>query len=381
MDFIYIFRHAMGQYKYEPLISIITLTYNHEDYIAECIESVLCQTYENWEMIIVDDASKDRTPYIVEQYAKKDNRIKFIRNEKNNGPLFLDVNYNLALKEAKGEWIGYLEGDDVFFQKSLEIRVNALSELPEEKRKNISMVYGRYGRIWMDNKRIDLPIPYYDNPKYSAFVRNTPVGMALIWLLQGIDFIPPGSVLLNKENLLNIGGFKQIPREIKAVDYSTWTFLALEGEWLYIPKVLYFWRRHANSITTQYYKDIVSYTAQFSQYFWEKFRKEILDKLNDNYIEFERCIGIQAKLELAKLAILERDFKTSGKLLKEIAKCPYIEDIFPDIFKKKLKVVRLAHYLRMPFILKIALEFRRKILDKKYAEYKPFFFMDLKDID
>jgi glycosyltransferase involved in cell wall biosynthesis len=103
MDFIYIFRHAMGQYKYEPLISIITLTYNHEDYIAECIESVLCQTYENWEMIIVDDASTDGTPYLVEQYAKKDNRIKFIRNEKNNGPLFFDVTFNLALKEAKGE--------------------------------------------------------------------------------------------------------------------------------------------------------------------------------------------------------------------------------------------------------------------------------------
>jgi glycosyltransferase involved in cell wall biosynthesis len=80
-------------------------------------------------MIIVDDASTDKTPYIVEQYAKKDDRIKFIRNEKNNGPLFLDVNYNLALKEAKGEWIGYLEGDDVFTQKSLEIRVNASNEL------------------------------------------------------------------------------------------------------------------------------------------------------------------------------------------------------------------------------------------------------------
>jgi len=371
----------MSQYKYEPLISIITATYNHENYIAECIESVLCQTYENWEMIIVDDASTDKTPYIVEQYAKKDDRIKFIRNEKNNGPLFFDVTFNLALKEAKGEWIGWLDGDDVFVQKSLEIRVNALNELPEEERKNISMVYGRYGRIWMDSKSIDLPIPYYENPKYSPIIRNTPAGMALIWLLQGFNFIPSGTVLLNKEKLLKIGGFKQIPREIKAADYCTWTFLALEGEWLYIPKVLYFWRRHANSITMQYSEDMMPYFIQFSEYFWEKFHKEILDKLNDKYIEFKRCVGIQAKLELARFAILKRDFKTSGKLLKEIAGCPYIEEIFPDIFKKKLKVVKLAHSLRMPFILKIALELKRTTMDKKYAEYKPFFFKDLKYID
>jgi len=371
----------MGQYKYEPLISIITLTYNHENYIAECIGSVLCQTYENWEMIIVDDASTDKTPYIVEQYAKKDNRIKFIRNEKNNGPLFLDVNYNLALKEAQGEWIGYLEGDDVFVQKSLEIRVNALNELPEEKRKNISMVYGRYGRIWMDSKSIDLPIPYYENPKYSPIIRNTPAGMALIWLLQGFGFTPVGTVLLNKEKLLKIGGFRQIPRELRAVDHCTWAFLALEGEWLYISKVLYFWRRHANSITMQYHEDMMRYAIQFSEYFWEKFYKEILDNLSDKYIGFKRCVGVQAKLELAKLAILKGDFKTSGQLLKEIAECPYIEEIFPDIFKKKLKVVKLAHSLRMPFILKIALEFKRTATEKKYAEYKPFFFKDLKDIN
>ena len=332
-------------------------------------------------MIIVDDASMDKTPYIVEQYAKKDNRIKFIRNEKNNGPLFLDVNYNLALKEAKGEWIGYLEGDDVFTQKSLEIRLNALNELPEEERKNISMVYGRYGRIWMDNKSIDLPIPYYENPKYSPIIRNTPAGMALIWLLQGFGFTPVGTVLLNKEKLLKIGGFRQIPRELRAVDHCTWAFLALEGEWLYISKVLYFWRRHANSITVQYHEDMMRYAIQFSEYFWEKFYKEILDKLSDKYIGFERCVGVQAKLELAKLAVLKGDFETSGQLLKEIPKCPYIEDIFPDIFKKKLKVVKLAYFLRMPLILKIALAFKRTTTEKKYAEYKPFFFKDLKDID
>jgi hypothetical protein len=61
------------------------------------------------------------------------------------------------------------------------------------------MVYGRYGRIWMDSNRIDLPIPYFENPKYAPIIRNTPAGMALIWLLQGFNFIPAASVLLYKE--------------------------------------------------------------------------------------------------------------------------------------------------------------------------------------
>jgi hypothetical protein len=51
-------------------------------------------------------------------------------------------------------------------------------------------------------------------------------------------------------------GFKQILRDLRAADYCTWAFLALEGEWLYIPKVLYFWRRHTNSITMQYHEDL-----------------------------------------------------------------------------------------------------------------------------
>jgi hypothetical protein len=123
------------------------------------------------------------------------------------------------------------------------------------------------------------------------------------------------------------------------------------------------------------------YSIHFSEYFWEKFHKEILDKLDGKYIEFGKCVGVQAKLELAKIAILKRNFKSSGQLLKEIAECPYIEDIFPDIFKRKLKVVKLAQHLRMPFILRIAFAFKRKIQEKKFAEYKPFFFKDLKDID
>ena len=69
----------------EPLVSIITPLYNSEKFIAETIESVLAQTYENWEMLIVNDCSKDNGVRIVEEYSKKDKRIKLFNNEKNMG--------------------------------------------------------------------------------------------------------------------------------------------------------------------------------------------------------------------------------------------------------------------------------------------------------
>ncbi len=79
--------------KSQPLISIITPTYNHENFIGECIESVLAQTYPHWEQIIIDDGSTDRTGEIVAQY--NDERIKYIRQD-NIGIWRLRETYNRA---------------------------------------------------------------------------------------------------------------------------------------------------------------------------------------------------------------------------------------------------------------------------------------------
>jgi len=97
------------------LVSIITPTYNCGKYIAETIESVLAQTYTNWEMIIVDDCSTDNTKEIVESY--KDERIKYFCNDKNSGAA---ISRNKALREANGEWIAFLDSDDLWLPEKLE---------------------------------------------------------------------------------------------------------------------------------------------------------------------------------------------------------------------------------------------------------------------
>ena len=97
------------------LVSIIMPSFNTGKFIAETIESVLNQTYKNWELLIVDDCSTDDTAAIVKNFD--DARIKFFRNEKNSGAAF---SRNFALQKARGEWIAFLDSDDLWLPEKLE---------------------------------------------------------------------------------------------------------------------------------------------------------------------------------------------------------------------------------------------------------------------
>ncbi len=102
------------------LVSIITPSYNTARYIAETINSVLRQTYSNWEMIIVDDCSTDNTDEIVKPYLS-DKRIRYLKNEKNSGAA---VSRNKALREARGKWVAFLDSDDLWFPNKLEKQIH-----------------------------------------------------------------------------------------------------------------------------------------------------------------------------------------------------------------------------------------------------------------
>ena len=98
------------------LISIITPVYNCEKYIVDTIESVINQTYENWEMILVDDSSTDKSCEIIEDYIKKDSRIKLIKLPENVGAA---IARNTAIESANGRFIAFLDGDDIWYSEKL----------------------------------------------------------------------------------------------------------------------------------------------------------------------------------------------------------------------------------------------------------------------
>lgn len=129
------------------LVSIITPSYNTARFIVETIESVLEQTYRNWELIIVDDCSTDDTESIVASF--RDDRIRYIRNEKNSGAA---VSRNRALREAKGRWIAFLDSDDLWLPEKLERQIGFM------KRNDYAFSYHEYIEISEDGEDIGISV-------------------------------------------------------------------------------------------------------------------------------------------------------------------------------------------------------------------------------
>lgn len=99
--------------------------FNSERFLADSIESVLKQTYENFELIIIDDASNDGSMEIVESYHSKDKRIKILRNDENSGPA---VSRNKGIEFAKGRYIAFLDSDDLWNTDKLKKQIAFMKE-------------------------------------------------------------------------------------------------------------------------------------------------------------------------------------------------------------------------------------------------------------
>lgn len=150
------------------LVSIITPTFNTEKYIRETLQSVLNQTYQNWEMILVDDASTDLTVSIIEEFAQKDSRIKYFKLPKNSGNGFAR---NVALEKATGKYIAYLDADDLWFSSKLEKQIQFL------KTNNLPFTFSFYDCIDDDGndlkRRVEAPVPLtYKQLFFCNYVGN-----------------------------------------------------------------------------------------------------------------------------------------------------------------------------------------------------------------
>lgn len=129
----------------KDLVSIITPAFNAQRYIAQTIRSVLAQTYENFEMIIVDDCSSDGTRSIVEAYAKTDKRIKLISLQKNGGQALAR---NKAIENAAGRYIAFLDADDLWKPHKLERQVEFM------RQNDLAFTYSSYDLIDEDSQQI-----------------------------------------------------------------------------------------------------------------------------------------------------------------------------------------------------------------------------------
>lgn len=155
------------------LISVIIPTYNAEKYILETINSVKSQTYQNWEMIIVDDCSKDNTVEIIKKEAKNDSRIKLIQLSQNCGAA---IARNTAIRNAKGKYIAFLDSDDLWYPEKLEKQVAFMQE------NDIAFSFTSYRIINEDGTETDKIINVPKEINYKGLLKNTIIGCLTVML-------------------------------------------------------------------------------------------------------------------------------------------------------------------------------------------------------
>jgi glycosyltransferase involved in cell wall biosynthesis len=213
-------------------VSIITPTFNSERFIAETILSVQAQTYKDWEMIIVDDCSTDRTAEIVASFQEKDSRIKYLYNSTNKGSAF---SRNIAIQKAKGKWIAFLDSDDLWHPEKLEKQIEFMT------RNDIHFSYTNYCEIDESSKEVGVLI---SGPE----VITNKLMRAYCW---------PGclTVMYDAEFL----GLMQTA-EIKInEEYALWIKISSVANCHLLDENLAKYRRHNNSLTDKSYLELTKW--------------------------------------------------------------------------------------------------------------------------
>lgn len=152
----------------EDLVSIITPLYNSEKYISETIESVLKQSYNKWEMLIVDDCSTDSGLGIVKKYSEKDSRIKYAKMDKNSGAALCR---NKAIELAEGEFIAFLDSDDLWLENKLEKQIRFM------KKNDYAITFHNYEQINEESMSLNKIIKIPKKPvSYRRYLLTNPIG-------------------------------------------------------------------------------------------------------------------------------------------------------------------------------------------------------------
>ena len=205
----------------KPLVSIIMGVYNAADIVGNCIDSVIAQTYTNWELIIVDDCSTDDTDAIIEPLLA-DSRITYLKNETNSGAA---VSRNRALKLAKGRWIAFLDSDDEW--------------LPDKLYKQIRFMEDNgYAFTFTDYRTVR-------NGVSAPYINTGPdvVGRRKMY---NYCYIFTGTVVYDRDVI----GLIQIADLRKNNDYAMWLAAVEKSDAYRLPECLSHYNKHDSSISS-----------------------------------------------------------------------------------------------------------------------------------
>lgn len=150
-----------------PLVSIVMPAYNADRFIAESINSALQQTYQNWELLIIEDASTDETCQIVQDFSKKDERIILYKLPTNQGTGFAR---NIGIKASKGDFISFLDADDYWEPKKLQIQVDFMLK------NNVKVSFSSYELMDKHGKRMFEMVTALETVSFSKLLKANYIG-------------------------------------------------------------------------------------------------------------------------------------------------------------------------------------------------------------
>ena len=310
--------------KFTPLISVVIPAYNAGQFLDETLESVLSQTYENWECIIVNDGSTDKTESIAKKWCEKDARFRYFYKE-NSGA---SDTRNLGIKEARGEYIAFLDADDILTPDSLEVRINVLIE------QNVDLVAtklqhftDKLPKVSKNNARQD--VLYYAKEGLTQ--------------LMAFNKVTPSTVLCKKSVMDEVGGFTW---HKKAEDLHCWLKVLFAGYKIYrIDETLLLYRLVENSMS--------STDRNCSK---EVF--EIIYSFKDEILSLDIDFQIYINHWLRKYVFLQDEI---GNILPNISeRMAYVNTILPNFFPKWL--------IKLPLGEKITKLLAIQVMNRKIKE-------------
>lgn len=228
-----------------PLVSILMLTFNREQFIGEAIESILVQSYQAWELLVIDDGSTDETYKLMAAYT--DPRIRYIRHSENKG---LRVRRRESLTYAGGQYVAVLDSDDVWVDsEKLALQVAHLQAHPE------CVLVGSFLTL------IDAKSNQFDSNRYHATDKD--IRSAILTRNQ----FAHSSVLMRRSALEKTSGY---PDLAVAEDLDLFLQLGLLGEMANLPEYLTAYRRHGVSASSQR-KEVVGHVILVTKKYRHKY--------------------------------------------------------------------------------------------------------------
>ena len=212
----------------EYLVSIITPVYNAEEFIAETIDSIQSQTYKNWELILVDDCSKDNSYNIIKKYIEKENRIRYIKLDKNSGAA---VSRNVGIENARGRFLAFVDSDDLWEPSKLQKQVEYMLK------NKIGFTFTSYRYMKEDGTKTKKIARAPFKISYNGLLKNTIIGCSTVVIDRDI-----------------IGDFT-MPLVNKGQDTATWLMILRNEEYAYgIDEALVNYRLVGNSLSSNKFK-------------------------------------------------------------------------------------------------------------------------------